>query len=83
MEEWPQKKQQNKIQLIKEKTAKMDSLAEIATKLALLIINQPHRINEEIINSFQNSSSQKNQLLAITTWASFTKATKIGTWLTK
>ena len=83
VKEWPRNKQQNKIQWMKEKTAKMDSLAEIATKLALLIINQPYRINEEIINSFQNSSSQKNQLLAITTWASFTKATKIGTWLTK
>ena len=81
--EWNPDTQQNEIQWIKETTAKMDSLENNATILAFLTINHPHRIDKKLINSFQRHCSQKNQLLAITVWASFIKATKIGTWLAK
>ncbi len=83
IDEWSPDAQQNEIQWIREKTAKMDSLAKIATALALLTINDPYRIDKKTINRFQRHCSQKNQLLAITAWASFIKATKIGTWLAK
>lgn len=83
IDEWIQGTQQNEIQLIKETTAKMEPLTKIATELAFLTINHPHHIDKKTIYSFQRHSSQKNQLLAITSWASFIKAKKIGTWLSK
>jgi len=81
--EWSPATQQNEIQRIRETKAKMNSLTKIATTLALLTINHPYRIDKKTINSFQRHCSQRNQLLAITAWASFIKATKIGTWLAK
>ena len=83
IEEWSPNPRQKKTEWIAEATEKLDSPSKIATKLAYLTINQPHRIKKETINSFQEQFSQKNQLLAITAWASFMKAKKIGTWLTK
>ena len=83
IDEWNPNIQQNEIQWIRETTGKMDPLTKIATKLALLTINLPYRIDKKTINSFQRHSSQKNQLLAITAWASFIKATKIGAWLAR
>ena len=83
LDEWSSNTQQNEIQWKRETTSKMEPLTEIATKLALLSINLPNRIDKKTINSFQKHSSQKNQLLAITAWASFAKAKKIGTWLAK
>jgi AhpD family alkylhydroperoxidase len=80
---WSPNIQQNGIQWIRETTSKMDPLTKIATKLAFLTVNLPYRIDKKTVNSFQRHSSQKNQLLAITAWASFMKATKIGTWLAK
>ena len=79
--EWNPKKQQNNFQCLKETAAKMDSPTKAATMLALLTINEPHRISKDIINNFQRYFSQQTQLLAITAWASFTKATRIGVWL--
>lgn len=83
IDEWNPRAQQNEIQLIGETTVKMDALTKNATMLAFLTINHPHRIDKKIINSFQKYCSQKNQLLAITTWASFIKATRIGSWLAR
>ncbi len=83
IDEWSPGIQQNEIQWIREITAKMNSLTKIATTLALLTINHPYRVDKKTIDSFQRHCSQKNQLLAITAWASFIKATKIGTWLAK
>jgi AhpD family alkylhydroperoxidase len=83
IDEWSPDAQQSETQWIREKTVKMDSLTKIATKLALLTLKHPYRIDKKTINGFQRRCSQENQLLAITAWASFIKATKIGTWLAK
>jgi len=83
MNEWNPKTQRNRFQWSKETVTKMDSPTKVATMLALLTINEPHRINKDTINNFQRYYSQKTQLLAITAWASFIKATRIGLWLQK
>ncbi|TRO45563.1 alkylhydroperoxidase [Candidatus Bathyarchaeota archaeon] len=83
IDEWIQDAQQNEIQFIRGTTAKTDPLTKIATKIAFLTINHPYRIDKKTIDSFQRHSSQENQLLAIIAWASFIRATKIGTWLSK
>ena len=81
VEKWSPEPHQKKTEWVDEAAEKADSLTEIATNLAYLTINQPYRMKKEIIDSFQKQCPHKNQLLAITAWASFMKAKKIGTWL--
>ena len=62
----------------KEATKEMDPQSRTATTLALLTIFAPYQITRDTINDFRMYFPQQNQLLGVISWASFTKARKIG-----
>lgn len=83
MKQWNPKNPQSQSNTINKETIKMDPKIKTATTLALLTIDNPYRITKETINNLKKHYPNQNHLLAITSWASFKKATKIATWLCK
>jgi AhpD family alkylhydroperoxidase len=68
---------------VKEATLNMDSPSKTSATIALLTVFDPHQINRETINDFRRFFPEQNRLLGISAWASFTKARKIGEWLSQ
>jgi hypothetical protein len=83
LNQWDPQNPQSQSNWIKEETTEKDSKITTATTIAILTIDSPYRITKETINIFQKHYPNQNHLLAITSWASFTKAKKIGTLLNK
>lgn len=50
-------------------------------RLTLLTALAAYRVDENIIQEFRQHSPGDDQLVGVTTWAAFTAARKIGTWL--
>ena len=52
-----------------------------AGRLALLTALASYRVTPEVVASFREHHPSDEQLIAVTAWASFTAARKVGTWL--
>jgi len=59
----------------------LNSADKTVAKLALLTAFAPYQVNENIINEFRTHNPSDEELLIVTTWASFTISRKIGSWL--
>ncbi|MEJ2280977.1 MAG: carboxymuconolactone decarboxylase family protein [Candidatus Bathyarchaeota archaeon] len=78
MDNWTGEIQKSGIDKIEEIISHLRVESKIATKIALLTIFSPYKINQENIKEFRNFFTQQEELLGLTAWASFIRARKIG-----
>jgi AhpD family alkylhydroperoxidase len=52
-----------------------------AGRLVLLTALAPHQVDETVIRDFANPESEQEKILGAISWASFTAARRIGSWL--
>jgi len=66
---------------VKDAIAPLSDAARPAGRLALLTALAPHQVDAGVIQAFRDQQPGDDQLIAVTAWASFTAARRIGTWL--
>ena len=59
----------------------LDEAPRAAGRLALLTALASYRVTPEVVASFREHHPSDEQLIAVTAWASFTAARRVGTWL--
>jgi AhpD family alkylhydroperoxidase len=66
---------------VEEAIARLDEAAKPAARLALLTALAPYQVDQGVIAAFRAQQPGDKALIAVTAWASFTAARRIGTWL--
>ncbi len=66
---------------VDEATTGLDGQALSDARLALLVALAPHQVDDEVINEFQAKRPGDAQLIGAVSWAAFTAATRVGSWL--
>ncbi|MFB3888404.1 MAG: carboxymuconolactone decarboxylase family protein [Candidatus Bathyarchaeia archaeon] len=81
VDEWNGKSSELGLAWSEEAICKFDEPAQHAMRLALLAAVAPRQVDDEIVAAFQRHFPGDEKLLGALSWASFTAAKRIGTWL--
>ena len=66
---------------VEEAIEELDEVSKSAARLALLTALASYQVDKEVVNAFRLHYPGDEKLLGVTTWASFTAARRVATWL--
>jgi AhpD family alkylhydroperoxidase len=66
---------------VKLPTKKLTGGKRVSARLALLTALAPYQVDENIVQTFKSHFPEDKKLLGLLSWASFSAAKKIGSWL--